>query len=614
LNPLLVKELRGRMRGPRAFLFLTGVLVLLGLVSYGLFQLAVPRYFDRFGGGFNNAAAGSMIGQTMFVGLVFLTLLLVCAIAPSLTAGAISGEHQRKTFDLLMATPLTPFTILAGKLGAALSYVVLILLAAVPMTSLAYVFGGVTISDLLRAFAVMGGFAIVFSVMGLFFSALFQRTGLAVGTSYFLLGAATLGTMFVYAVMGVMRGEQPPNWVLALNPFSTLASALVDGVVTDPNTIYNGSSITPMLYGLGGGRFDGQPIRDVPLWQYSAAIYTWLTLLLFAVTTQLIKPVQRFQLKWWMWVILALLLAGLIVGVIAVLRPSTFNFLTNAYRYWATQEHNVVVNGRFAEALAMGWTVHAGHVENSNALPPPGMARSKDGRMALRVSNPQGGPFREQKVTQELGVALSGVSMVNVAMVVRLSEHETPVCGERKLGGTQCPVTLRLDYTDRNGKAHNRTQGFFTTQGKGFTARCRKCEGSPLHLQIPADMWFAYDSGDLFESVSEEQMPARLDRVSILTNGQGYRVEVAEVTVRVHEGRPLGYGKDPTPNYGWSWQSIVPYWVWEVLNGQRFPRGPGGVPVRRPPVLVPKEAPVQFAPGFGGMPPTPAPPPPQAIP
>ncbi len=603
LNPLLVKELRGRMRGPRAFLFLTGVLLLLGLVSFGLFQLAVPRYFDRFGGGFNNAAAGSMIGQTMFVGLVFLTLLLVCAIAPSLTAGAISGEHQRKTFDLLVATPLTPFTILAGKLGAALSYVVLILLAAVPMTSLAYVFGGVTLSDLLRAFAVIGGFAIVFSVMGLFFSALFLRTGLAVGTSYFLLGAVMLGTFFVYAVVGVMRGEQPPNWILALNPFSTLSSALVDGVVTDPNMVYSGSSMTPLLYGLGGGRFDGTAMAQTPLWQYSAAIYTGLTLVLFALTTQLVKPVARFRFKWWVWAILLVLFILVAAALTVMAFPRRFSGLFSAWRFYTTAERNVVANNTFSESLATGWIVQAHHSENAAALPNPGLAKTDDGHTALRMTNPEGSAFREQTATQTLNVPLEDASMVSVRMVLRLGAHEVPVCGEPVVG-TECPLSVTLEYTDRNRVAHKLTQGFFTTAANGFAGRCRKCERSPVFRQVNEDVWYAYDSGDLFEATRAEDMPVTLDRIVLRSRGKGYRADVAQVDVVVHEGRPLGYGTDPSQGYGWSWRSLVPSWVWDIWYGG-FRGGAVQVapamPVPPPPMLIEKEPPVIAVPEFEGV-------------
>ncbi|MCC7163349.1 MAG: ABC transporter permease subunit [Anaerolineae bacterium] len=595
LNPLLVKELRGRMRGPRAFLFLTFILVILGLFSYGLFQLATPRFAGQLSD-FGNASAGATIGQTVFVGLVFLTLLLVCAIAPSLTAGAISGEHQRKTFDLLMATPLGPFTILSGKLGAALSYVALILLAAVPMTSMAYVFGGVTVSDLVRAFAVMAGFAVVFSVMGLFFSALFLRTGLAVGASYFLVGMAILGTFFVYLVIGVMRGAQPPNWVLALNPFSAMASALIDGVITDPNTIYNGSSVTPMLYGIAGGRFDVAIDKQVPLWQYSAALYTWLTIFLFAIAAQLVKPVQRFRFHLVTWIVLALLFLALLVGALALFAPQVFLPFRSTYLWYTTSERNIVVNPRFEESLTTGWIVGAelGKQVKGSAPDPPSLADA-DGAAVLRFARDDATPLSELLAMQNLNFQLTEASVVKLGLTLRMQEHAMPVCGA---AGRQCPMMILLDYTDRRDQQHKLAQGFFSTYAPDLPDHCVNCDRIPPHVRVETDTWLSFASTDLFENVTADELPRSLDRVTLFAQGTGFQIDVAEVRVLVHEGRPPLYGKPPkTPR--WSWRRFVPFWVYDLVYGAVRgwgPVNPGG------PIMVPAHPRVPLIPTRAPMP------------
>ncbi len=170
-NPVLVKELRGQMRGARAFLLMTAILMLLGFVAYGLYRLALANI-----GNMDAQTAGPLIGQSVFNGLMFLALLVICAVAPALTANAISGEHERKTFDLLVSTPLSGVSILFGKLIVALSYVGLLLAAVTPFASVAFVFGGVTLDDLVRALLLLSGLALTFGVIGLFFSALLRHT------------------------------------------------------------------------------------------------------------------------------------------------------------------------------------------------------------------------------------------------------------------------------------------------------------------------------------------------------------------------------------------------------------------------------------------------------
>src|SRR5688500_14588574 len=86
LNPIIVKELRSRMRGGRAFVLLTGFLTGLAAIGYGLFLRATSA--ERFGVPLFSA----QIGQTLFAGLAFTVLFLVCIIAPAVTVGTISSE------------------------------------------------------------------------------------------------------------------------------------------------------------------------------------------------------------------------------------------------------------------------------------------------------------------------------------------------------------------------------------------------------------------------------------------------------------------------------------------------------------------------------------------
>ncbi len=567
------------MRGPRAFLFLTGVLVLLGLVSYGLFQLALPRYYDRFGGG-NNAAAGAQIGQTVFVGLVFLTLLLICAIAPSLTAGAISGEHQRKTYDLLMATPLAPFTILAGKLGAALSYVLLILLAAVPMTSLAYVFGGVTMEDLVKAFAVMGGLAIVFSVMGLFFSALFKRTGIAVGVSYLLLGLATLGSFFIYAVVGVMRGEQPPNWLLAVNPFSALASALVEGVVLDPNSVYSGSAMTPLLWGLAGGRFDNTTLPQIPLWQYTLALYASLTLLWLFLATQLIKPVRRFQFGRVGWLLIVLVIVGVIGALVAVFAPRFIPPLRAAWIWQNATQRNIVPNGTFLEPPDWNWQIAAvaAPTAKSETRAQTEWQRTTVLKGFVRVWNPTV-DAATLTLTQPLNVPISEVAQVKLRLVLQIRNQASEVCGA---AGDECPVMVQLRYTDVGGQAHTFTHGFYAN-GKprpGIARACLTCEDRPQNQRVNMTNWITWESPDLYDARTPEETPRTFDSITVQFAGAAYDVLLARVNVLVREGRPLDFRSRFNATPRWSYTDALPYQILNFLNqfnmGGSSRRVPGG--------------------------------------
>ena len=109
-----VKELRGRMRGRRAFVVLTIYLLLLGGFAVMVETLIARNYQTGFGG--SSAFASAAIGQGIFAALLMLMTLQVVFLAPSSTAGAISLEREKQTLELLITTPISSVAIVIGKL------------------------------------------------------------------------------------------------------------------------------------------------------------------------------------------------------------------------------------------------------------------------------------------------------------------------------------------------------------------------------------------------------------------------------------------------------------------------------------------------------------------
>ncbi len=186
-NPVVLKELRGRMRGARAFIVLTVYLVLLGSFS-SLIYVAISESSTSAGG---QVTVGE-IGRTLFGGVVAIEMLLVAFIAPAFTSGAISGEREHQTYDLLRTTLLPPRSFVLGKLLSAMSYVLLLLLAAIPLQSIAFFFGGVAETEIVLSFVILAATALLFSTIGIFFSARSRRTLSASVLTY----AATMVIMF----------------------------------------------------------------------------------------------------------------------------------------------------------------------------------------------------------------------------------------------------------------------------------------------------------------------------------------------------------------------------------------------------------------------------------
>ncbi len=178
-NPVMLKELRSRMRGGRAFLILSIYLLLLG----GTVSLIFVTFFAD-----QTAAASANVrqtlGKTLFGVVVGMQLLTVAFISPALTAGAISGEREHLTFDLVRTTLLSARQFVVGKLLSALSFLVLVLFAAFPLQSLAFFFGGVALEEILISAVLVVASAIGFSSLGLFFSSFSKRTLISTISSY----------------------------------------------------------------------------------------------------------------------------------------------------------------------------------------------------------------------------------------------------------------------------------------------------------------------------------------------------------------------------------------------------------------------------------------------
>jgi ABC-2 type transport system permease protein len=307
MNPIIVKELRSRMREARAFVTLTGVLLILGSVSYLIYRMVLASTV------YTPTPVSPQIGQTLFLALAFLELLMVCSIAPAVTAGAISGEQEKLTYEMLMATPLRPASILWGKLVSALSYVFLLIFAAVPMASLIFIFGGVSLRDMAKAMIILIVVAITFGVFGLFMSVLFKRTSRATVLSYLVVGLLLFGTIFVYMALGVIRQSEPPRWILVPNPLSAMISALAPSLALQ-NSMLSSFYYWGMNFGGGISALGGQTISQTsiprPIYHYSLPLFAGVALVFYLLSTRLVRTNRRWRLNWKEAVIALVLLAS----------------------------------------------------------------------------------------------------------------------------------------------------------------------------------------------------------------------------------------------------------------------------------------------------------------
>src|SRR3954454_3504393 len=210
-NPVLARELLVNLRSPRAF-----VLQLL----YVAFLAAVVYFYWPTGeDGARQVSSG--VAQRLF-DLFFLgQFFLVALVAPSFAAGSITGEKERKTYEMLLASPLKPTSILVGKLLSSLSYLVILILSSLPLMILCFLLGGILLSEIARAYLILILAAGTFGLLSLACSSYFNRTSSALVVSYLvILPLAVICVVLTQTKEVVLRDFVSiavlPPWCLAI--------------------------------------------------------------------------------------------------------------------------------------------------------------------------------------------------------------------------------------------------------------------------------------------------------------------------------------------------------------------------------------------------------------
>src|SRR5436190_877488 len=143
-------------------------------------------------------AGSASVQQTKrLVNLFFVgQFVLASMMAPSFAAGSITGEKERKTYEMLLASPLRPAAIVLGKLVASLTHLGVLIFASLPIVMLCLPLGGVSLYEVLAAYLGLILSVVCFGMISVASSAYFQRTSASLVVSYLLiLPLAILGVI-----------------------------------------------------------------------------------------------------------------------------------------------------------------------------------------------------------------------------------------------------------------------------------------------------------------------------------------------------------------------------------------------------------------------------------
>lgn len=190
-NPVYQKELKLSVKSvklPMLLVIFNGVLAIISFLTfYGIINQSSYNGTIQF-------SALNNIYSTM----TYIEFAMFMLIVPAVTSGSISGERERKTLDLLLASKMTPLSIVIGKLEASLNIVKLLVVSSLPLLSVVFIFGGIRILDLLILLVALFVSGLFAGSMGLLFSACSKKTT----TSTVLTYAALL--FFLFGTYGIL--------------------------------------------------------------------------------------------------------------------------------------------------------------------------------------------------------------------------------------------------------------------------------------------------------------------------------------------------------------------------------------------------------------------------
>ena len=231
INPIMKKDMMVGARSIKMSFAIMGINAFLTLIV--LFVMAT------------NSMVGGMSGYD-YSSLSYLFLALGCVecgllslIVPIITSGSISGERERQTLDIMLTTPVSPFSIALGKLGSAMMVVMMYMITSIPVMAIAFVLGGMSWWALLGLFGMLLYLGVYVGSVGVFCSSVVKKSVMATILTI-VIGVAIITITFVILTVGrgvksyeatlnnannITVGATP--MIMMLNPYSPLVDFFI---------------------------------------------------------------------------------------------------------------------------------------------------------------------------------------------------------------------------------------------------------------------------------------------------------------------------------------------------------------------------------------------------
>ena len=238
---------------------------------------------------------GAMVWLYPILGVTQLVILGV--VVPVRTASSISGEKERQTFDIMMTTGMTPFSVILGKVMTAIVQSMFFVVASMPIMALCFTIGGMSWSYLFWFLAVAFLVSFFAASIGILCSSICRKSISAVIMSYgfyllFFLGTVLPSILYQIFYINLSYSSYYNGWgntplFLLLNPFIYLSEFFAQVMV--------GRSVVSELFGGGmSGAILGQVATGYRWVVVSSVLFVSVSVLFLLAAARRIDPVRNY--------------------------------------------------------------------------------------------------------------------------------------------------------------------------------------------------------------------------------------------------------------------------------------------------------------------------------
>lgn len=236
INPILKKEM---VVGSRSMKMSWAIMAVSGiLTSIVVFVLLITGVTSSYGGGYSYQSL-----VVLFPVLGCTECGLLSLMVPVITSGSISGERERQTLDIMLTTPISPFSIVLGKLWSAMMIVMMYMIASIPVMAIAFILGGLSWWNLLGLFVMLLYLGIYVGSVGIFCSSIVKKSiaatiltivigiGIIIGTALiYYIGYISVNAYYMSTGNASINDYLGPIPVFLFNPYSPIFDFMVRAI------------------------------------------------------------------------------------------------------------------------------------------------------------------------------------------------------------------------------------------------------------------------------------------------------------------------------------------------------------------------------------------------